>query len=288
MSVADLLRRLDRRLLPLLAAGLGRLAGSVAARVLVGGGVLVATIAALAAVQAEERGPVADESVGDVVRVGVAQGQSIPEYVVATRRELADLPAAPPSPAPVYALVTLSGYLAPDRLAPVLAGAAVSAVFARVPLPETQTEIVRIEALQLPDDVLAGMGAVALRKDREAVEYAELSAKLTGRDEQERMLRLRYASGARVATAEATAYRSNCSCVYAAVVRSDSAGLAALARRPGVRAVDPAPEVRRLDRAVFLPPLPEQVDVARPPADSAIGSPAPLPSRPGGGPPPSW
>ena len=33
-------------------------------------------------------------------------------------------------------------------------------------------------------------------------------------------------------------------------------------RRPGVRAVDPAPEVRRLDRAVFRPPLPEQVGTA--------------------------
>ncbi|MBM0239561.1 hypothetical protein JNW88_24810, partial [Micromonospora sp. ATA32] len=44
---------------------------------------------------------------------------------------------------------------------------------------------------------------------------------------------------------------------------SRPAVLRRVAARAGVRAVDPAPEVRRLDRAVFTPPLPEQDDVAR-------------------------
>jgi hypothetical protein len=76
-----------------------------------------------------------------------------------------------------------------------------------------------------------------------------------------------YASGAEVATAEAAAYRRHCSCVYAAVVHAAPAALRALADRPEVRVVDPAPEIRRLDRTVFLPPLPDQVTRAEPPAD---------------------
>jgi len=76
----------------------------------------------------------------------------------------------------------------------------------------------------------------------------------------------------RVAQAEAEAYRQQCSCVYALIVRAAPAELAKLAERPEVRAVDPAPEARRLDRTVFLPPLPEQVGAARPPRDDSLPS----------------
>ena len=71
-----------------------------------------------------------------------------------------------------------------------------------------------------------------------------------------------------MAAAEATAYRAGCACVYAAVVRGDAGGAARRRGPAGVRAVDPAPEVYRLDRTVFTPPLPEQRDVVRPPADT--------------------
>jgi hypothetical protein len=117
----------------------------------------------------------------------------------------------------------------------------------------------------VPADVVAGMAALADQKDREAENYGSLSAKLTGDGAQEQRLRAAYASGARLAAAEAAAYRSRCSCVYAAVVRGAPAALDQVAHRAEVRAVDPAPEVQRLDQAVFLPPLPEQTGVVRPP-----------------------
>jgi hypothetical protein len=119
------------------------------------------------------------------------------------------------------------------------------------------------------------MAQVADRKEAEAAEYRTLSDKLTGDGARERQLRRVYDSGAAVAAAEATAYRSSCPCVYAAVIRATPAVLEEISTRPEVRAVDPAPEVRRLDRAVFLPPLPEQDDVVRPPADTALPSPDP-------------
>jgi hypothetical protein len=64
----------------------------------------------------------------------------------------------------------------------------------------------------------------------------------------------------RIERVPAAGYRELCACVYAAVVRAKPAALDVVAARPEVRIVDPAPEVRRLDATVFLPPLPEQTD----------------------------
>ncbi|MEW2591664.1 hypothetical protein AB0893_14725 [Micromonospora aurantiaca] len=203
--------------------------------------------------------PVSDRTVGEVTRVGVTDGASIPAYLRAAGDELARLD-APDG----YALVSFDGYLTPARAAAALDGTRVSAVVARVPLPGRQTEIVRIAALRLPQDVVAGMAGVATRKDREAADYRSRAAATTADPE----LRRVYDSGAEVAAREAEAYRTGCACVYAAVVSAAPDALRALTARSGVRVVDPAPEVRRLDRTVFTPPLPEQRDVVRPPADT--------------------
>ncbi|MCZ7428265.1 hypothetical protein O7607_21215 [Micromonospora sp. WMMA1949] len=234
--------------------------------------------------------PVSDRTVGEVTRVGVSDGASIPAYLRAAGDELARLD-APDG----YALVSFDGYLTPARAAAALDGTRVSAVVARVPLPGRQTEIVRIAALRLPQDVVAGMAGVATRKDAEAADYRSRAAATTADPE----LRRVYDSGAEVAAREAEAYRTGCACVYAAVVSAAPEALRALAGRPGVRVVDPAPEVRRLDRTVFTPPLPEQRDVVRPPADGepaeaggmgdsseaarTVSGPSPTAPAPGGG-----
>jgi hypothetical protein len=192
---------------------------------------------------------------GDVVRVGVADGASIPDYEQRSRAKLSGLVGG--GTGEVVALVTLRTYLAPDRLVPVLDGVALTQVYARVPAPQLQTQIVRLDAYRVPDDVTGGMDRVAARKDSEAADYARLVASL-GNADSERELRTVYTSGHQIAATEAAAYHSHCACVYAAVVRASPAALDQLAHRDDVRMVDPAPEVRRLDRAVFLPPLPEQ------------------------------
>jgi hypothetical protein len=276
VRAGDLLRRLDRRLLPPLIRGMARLGqGPLRLRVLTTAALLSSLAVLVTAVWAADRGPGGgDLTVGDVTRVGVTEGQSIPGYVATSRSELAALVAAPADePAgETYALVTLAAYLAPDRLAPIIGDVSVSEVFGRVPRPQTQTELVHIPAMRIPDDVLAGMRQVAERKDREAADYRDRAAALPPDADQE--LRRLYDTGAQVALDEATAYRSGCACIYAAIVRSTPAALERIAVRPGVRAVDPAPEVQRLDRAVFTPPLPEQHDVARPPADTGLRPPA--------------
>ncbi|MFI6757788.1 hypothetical protein ACIBF5_01405 [Micromonospora sp. NPDC050417] len=278
MRPGDLLRQLDRRLLPPLARGLARLGqGPVRMRVLTTAALLSSVAVLVTAVWAADRAqPGGDTTVGEVTRVGVIEGESIPGYVESSRTELKALVATPPDEpgGKTYALVTLAAYLAPDRLTPILGDVSVSEVLGRVPRPQTQTELVRIPAMRIPADVVAGMRRVAERKDREAADYRARAAELPPDADQE--LRRLYDSGAQVALDEATAYGSGCSCVYAAIVRATPAVLDRVAARPGVRAVDAAPEVRRLDRAVFTPPLPEQRDVVRPPADGG------LPTPPGG------
>ncbi|MGW4465893.1 hypothetical protein [Micromonospora sp. NPDC004704] len=280
MRAGDLLRQLDRRLLPPLARSLARLGqGPLRMRVLTTAALLSSVAVLVTAVWAADRGQVGgDPTVGEVTRVGVIEGESIPGYVESSRTELKALVNTPPTGpgGQTYALVTFAAYLAPDRLTPIISDVSVSEVFARVPLPQTQTELVRIPAMRIPDDVLAGMRKVAERKDREAADYRERAAGLPADGDPE--LRRLYDTGAQVALDEATAYNELCSCVYAAIVRAAPAALDRIADRPGVRAVDPAPEVRRLDRAVFTPPLPDQLDVAHPPADAGL----PVPSATGG------
>ncbi|MEU2610837.1 hypothetical protein ABZ570_04490 [Micromonospora sp. NPDC007271] len=222
----------------------------------------------VAALWDRRREPVTDRTVGEVTRVGVVEGDSIPDYQRAAATELAAL-AAPATPGVGdYALVSFAAYLTPARLADTLGATPVSAVVARVPLPGRQTEIVRLAALRLPDDVVAGMAELAARKDREAADYRARAAAPAASADPE--LRRVYDTGASVSAREAAAYRSGCACVYAAVVRDTPDALRGLAARPGVRVVDAAPEVRRLDRTVFTPPLPEQRDVVRPPADTGL------------------
>jgi hypothetical protein len=209
---------------------------------------LAVVVVALVALVLTRHRPAAPDFGGtDVVRVGVSQGASIPGYLADSGSRLAALPAG----TPVYALVSFVGYLAPDAVGRVLTGVEPFRVYTRVPLPATQTAIVSIPVARLPGDLLAGMDAEAGRRADEA-----------GR------------TGDPVASTEADRYRQHCACAYAAVVRADAAALSALAGRPQVRAVDPAPEVTRLDRAVFLPPLPEQAGAAGPP-DQIASAPAP-------------
>ncbi|MBB5869353.1 hypothetical protein F4553_002732 [Allocatelliglobosispora scoriae] len=257
-AAGSFLRDLDRTLLMPVARGYRRLARGRRRppALTIVAGLSVAAVLVAAVWQANQAAPTTDTSVGQVVRVGVAQGGSIPDYELSSRAELAALGDAGE---PAYALVSFSAYLAPDRLPPVLAKVKIIDVYVRVPLERIQTEIVRVSASVVPADVVRGMDTLAARKTAEAASYREQLAKAADPG-----LADVYSAGARTAEAEATAYAEHCSCAYAAVVSATPAELRALAGRPGVRAVDPAPEIHRLDRTVFLPPLPEQKQRAIP------------------------
>ncbi|MGC5051928.1 hypothetical protein ACLQ2S_10815 [Micromonospora sp. DT48] len=269
MRAGDLLRKLDQRLLPRLAATVTRLSHGPSRGPLLGWVATLSCATVLATAMLATGGPPGqDQTVGEVTRVGVVEGDSIPRYEATAAADLAAL-AGRSLDDGTYALVSLTEYLTPSRLAAVVGDVGVAFVFGRVPLPERQTEIVRIPAQRVPEDVTAGMIKLAERKEREAADYRARATALGGGAPTERELRDLYLSGARVAAAEAAAYRAECACLYALVVRAEPAKLRGVAARSGVRVVDPAPEVRRLERTVFTPPLPEQRDVVRPPVDRA-------------------
>lgn len=212
----------------------------------------------------------------DLLQVGVVQGQSIPGYLGASRRELAALTdPASPAAGDTWALVSLDTYVPPERLPSTLAGAAVAQVYVRVPMANAHTQVVRLPVFRLPGDVTAGMLDAALQRDQEQAEYLQLSRRLQGDGGDVERARGAYSVAAATAAAEAAAYRSGCACAFAAVVRAAPRWLQAIADRPGVRVVDPAPEIRGLDRTEFCPPLPEQSGVV---AEDTTGSATPVPT----------
>ena len=212
----------------------------------------------------------------DMVRVGVVQGQTVPGYLTSSHTELAALtdPSAP-AVGDIWALVSFDGYRAPGALPELLAGTAVAQVYTRVPMPGAHTQVVRIPVYRLPADVLSGMLDAALQRDRERAEYDQLARRLAGAGGHQERARRAYESAAGTAATEAAAYRSGCSCVFAAVVRATPDALRGVAERSGARVVDPAPEVRSLDRTEFRPPLPEQTGTVPPEPSRSPALPVP-------------
>jgi hypothetical protein len=227
----------------------------------------VAVVAVLAVLAVRVNAPPAPYPAGAMPpRIGVSDGDRVADYEAAGRAELDGLG----PDARVYALVTLVSYVPPERLPDVVAAdgdVRPVIAFGRVPLPGRQTEIVRLGAQRLPDDVARAMAETATRKEREAADYARRAAAET---EPERRALL--TSNAEVSRAEAAGYATRCGCVYAVVVHASRAGLVRLAGHDLVRAVDPAPEVTDVSRAVFTPPLPEHVDVVGPLPDDLTSS----------------
>lgn len=278
MGVGDRLQRADHRAPPSVRRVLVRWGRRPVRSRLIAAATVLSAISVLTVVLWVADGRQRDDRPDlDVLRVGVVPEQSVSAYVHASRRELdgllaASSPAA--GPAGIHALVSLSSYLAPARLAATLDGATVTQVYARAPLRDVPTPVMRLSVGRVPEDVVAGMLDAAARRDVEHREFARLARALTGHDERERRLRRAYDAAAQTAAAEAAAYRSGCACLFAAVVISPPGGLDLIAGRPDVRVVDPAPEVRRLDRVEFRPPLPEQhTGVGWPTATSTAAAP---------------
>jgi hypothetical protein len=258
--------------------------GAAALRLQIMTGVALAAIGALVLVVfwADRELPAGEVS-GDVLRVGVVEGQSVSGYLRSSQDELARLTGAPGPVTETWALVAFNRYAAPGGLPAMLAGAQVAQVYTRVPMEDARTPVLRIPVVELPADVTAGMVGAARARDQEQADYQRLGRALAGDGRTEVRLRAAYESAARLAAQEAAAYRTGCECVFAAVVRATPAVLDGISARPWVRVVDPAPEVLHLDRTEFRPPLPEEVDVVSPEPSAvpspvvSVASPAPAP-----------
>jgi hypothetical protein len=266
------LARLDAVVLPRLARGAGRINRflrrgprgplTAVAAVLV---LLVAAVLFAQSVGHTRAADLPDRS----ARVGVSDGDWIPDYLSGSRQRLSGLIEAAPNQ-PVYALVSFDRYLTPDQVTALVRTSVATtgdetsgqlstiSAKARVPITGRQTEIVTLSANRMPDDLVATMTQIAERKDGDADRYAaQASADPGGPD----------AVSAQVSRVEAQAYRSRCACIYALVVRGVPATLARLADQPDTRVVDPAPQVIDPVVTAFVPPLPEQLERVTPPED---------------------
>jgi len=202
-----------------------------------------------------------DESL-DAVRLGPSPGQPVAAY-------LAGLPARLPAPnaPPVPALVQFAAERDGAEAARLLAGVRpVTAVF-RVPLPRVQTALrfQRLPPVDLPDPTAAVLRRLALGQQAARRVAGQQAGRLSGRP-------------SAVARYEAAVLgRPSSGCVLAVLVVGGRAGLASVAARPGVRAVDAAPEGTPVDGVALAPLLPGQTDVAAPLPDDGPVPPAPPP-----------
>ncbi|MGA8116578.1 MAG: hypothetical protein WCA46_23300 [Actinocatenispora sp.] len=208
-------------------------------------------------------------------RVGVRLGESVPGYVAGARSKLSRLAGSAHPDRPLVALISLTAYLAPSRVAVVLSGLRTERVYTRVPLPGIGSHVTTLPVRRVPVDVNTGMDQLALDRQRMATNLDHLATASTVSENQRR----EYGVEGQTYRIEAAAYRGRCSCVFAAVVRAAPELLLRVARRPAVRAVEPAPQVDSLTDAVFTPPLPEQTGAAAPPEDPPV-SPSSTPRRP--------
>ncbi len=216
-------------------------------------GVLAACLVLLsvAAYVAARHTPAASAPSAGAVRLGPEPGEDVAAY-------LARLPATlPPDGVAAPALVQLAAASTTSDALAVLAGTTPRTAVFRVPLPRVQT------ALRFVDIEPGVPAAAAMDNARARAEQAAAAdaGRLPGR------------AGA-VAAAEAAALADpGCRCVLAVLVEGDRAGLAAVAARAGVRAVEAAPP-GTADPAL-APLLPEQTARADPPPDDG-----PVPAAP--------
>ncbi|MFI5933429.1 hypothetical protein [Actinoplanes sp. NPDC051494] len=286
----------DRMMPPLVRGRAHPGPGPLRLRVMTGLALAAAAALLVTVVLSTDRGPLAEHPAGDVVRVGVVDGQSVSGYLRSTRGELtAMIPSGgTPTAGDTWALVSLAAYVAPDDLRGLLGDVPVAQVYARAPMAGPRTPVVRIPVYRMPEDVVTGLLDAAVARDVEQADYRKLGGELHGDGDNEQRLRRAYDTAARTAAAESAAFRARCACVFAAVVRAGPSALDLIAARSDVRAVDPAPEVRSLDRTEFRPVRPEETTTVpdeESPSGPIVSAPsavapetsAPLPSSSGAG-----
>lgn len=178
--------------------------------------------------------------------LGPDAGSSVDAYLAQARSELESASGTR------WALLTPYTELTAEQLADLTGGVRVSAVVFRVPVPRVATPVVitpvsasRAALLRSPQ-----LAAGQVRSPDPSGESAEAV---------ERARRIAQYSQAQL--------RLDCACVTGALVRADASTLAALARDPQVRAVEPAPADVGVNKLGLRPLFPEQAGASAPQPD---------------------
>ncbi|GAC1327186.1 MAG: hypothetical protein NVSMB13_13230 [Mycobacteriales bacterium] len=199
-------------------------------------------------------------------RVGPIDGTPVSGYLEAARTELARRVARDPAET-AYAVVDFAAYRTPAETAAAIAavpGLALSRALARLSMADQPTDVLDVSVRALPGDLAAAFAAESARRRDEATELRRLAASIEGSSRDETTYKAYYAASAATAQAEADAYGRSCPCVFAVVLSGRLTALSALAGRPEVRVVDPAPVGVPANVLVFAGLLPEQTGTVTP------------------------
>lgn len=278
------LRRLDDRFLPRIAAGLHRaiagvrrsgsrhrgLFGLTRAAVdeepAVAGAITAVLVAAILLAALGEGNPSGGAALPRPVppppvaplaaTVGPAPGTSVLTYLARAAYDLRHFGEIA-NGRETYAVVDLRHYQTPAQTAVTFDGVSVVRAYAKVPsrLP-TLVRSVPVNGVAGLASGLEEQGAVAATT---AHSYRSLLQSFHPRTKAERQTRRRYVQARRAALVEAARLDrpARCRCVFAAVVRTGVARLAALSRLSAVRVVDPASPAIPLIGLTVRPLLPE-------------------------------
>lgn len=267
-SLQDALRRLDERYArrgPLaVVRDVPQIGLAVAAAVFLAG-------AGVALVRGyDDRGA---QTVQAVPALGPEVGTAVPDYVERVRERAVALSARAPDDVHV-ALVSLTRYLQPEEVGSLLEGLEVRRAYLKVQSSDP-SEVLSADVQDLVADLRGLYATTAQRRAEDREEFITLSRSMSPTTPEETAVRDLYELSARMAGREAQAYRTGCSCVFAAVVEAPASVLAALPALDGVRAVELAPAGTQLADLRVRPLPPEQTT-------TVTADPVPRPPRPGG------
>jgi len=204
--------------------------------------------------------------------LGPAPGTSVSTYLVTAAfnlRHFAEVAHGKPG----YALISLRRYLTPAQVTRLFAGIDVTRAYVRAPNAALPTSVFPISLLGNFESLAVGMESQSKFAGLNAKTYAQIVAGFHARTDREKMEKRLYgklASAARFESA-ALAKPQSCGCVFGVLVRADFLKLAALAAKPDVRAVDPAPPAITLDQLSVLPLRPDFTTVVPRPGVLGVG-----------------
>jgi hypothetical protein len=203
-------------------------------------------------------------SATDVV-LGPQVGTAVDAYLARAAARTAQL-AVQDGSARSLALVSLTDYLTPQAAAGVLAGVDVRQVYLRAPAAGDLAEVLEVPT---PSELIPTLrefyATTAAAKLEDAEEFHGLADSIEETSPEETAAKQAYVADAQRASAEAQAYAADCDCVFAAVVEGPASALAELADDPAVRGVEPADRSARLEALQVFPLWPEHIGVVPPP-----------------------
>ena len=192
--------------------------------------------------------------------VGIQPGAAVGPYIADANRRLDALSVTPD--ASLIGLMVFSRYVTPAQAADLAAPTRPTRAYyaprgTGVSPGETAYASVVDIRVDLPAQLKAAAGQLM-----ERVKQNESFAKaIPGNTAEERAQKAEQLRDAATWRAEAKALLGSCACVFAVVVRGPARVLAELARRPGVRLIDPAPPGSQTGLLEFRPLRPETTAV---------------------------